>query len=278
MRRLLLLLSALVLAGTFCRATDIIVEPKLTHRVAPKFTFDLKRQWPDTLSEGSTSVEFLVDTKGRVADASVTKSTLPEMVMPALMAVKKWRFKPATLDGRPTPALMRVDVWFGVSERPNSPNRETPPTFSSLADKYGRPIGGSSATTAGSYLYVTSAASHYLNALQPHLPVDLGIGDPADKAIVEPKPRLRPGPHMPRALVEKLEPVKFYVAAIVTPKGALSHTFILSSSNPDANDAMLAAMARWSYEPGTVDGERATFLVVTDYEVEFKVLPDDFMK
>jgi len=81
----------------------IIKQTKPTYPVAPFH----KR------IEGTVEIEFVVDEKGRVRDAKVIKS-IPDLDGAALDCVKKWKFKPATKDGRAVKAVARAPVTFRI--------------------------------------------------------------------------------------------------------------------------------------------------------------------
>jgi protein TonB len=63
---------------------------------------------------GSVTVEFVVDTAGRVITAEPVKWTHREFVEPAVRAVLRWRFEPGTLDGRKVRFRMAVPIEFAA--------------------------------------------------------------------------------------------------------------------------------------------------------------------
>lgn len=65
---------------------------------------------------GSVTVEFVVDTTGRVMRADAVKWTHREFVEPAVRAVLRWRFEPGTLDGRKVRFRMAVPIEFNAAE------------------------------------------------------------------------------------------------------------------------------------------------------------------
>ncbi len=68
--------------------------------------------------EGSVTVSFVLDEKGRVAEPKVIKA-VPENVFEnsALTAVAAWRFSPAKKDGRPVKVGMVVSLNFRLDEK-----------------------------------------------------------------------------------------------------------------------------------------------------------------
>ena len=263
MRRRLFLLSLLA-ALSLGAVAETVVEPTVRRRVPPEFTTELKRRWPANLSEGSVVIDFVVDARGNVAANHVGRASFREMIPPALTALGKWKFRPASVAGIAVPALMRAEIRFGVSGVPVDPRKETRPAFVALGDK----LTTSAAAPVPGEFYATTEALPHLDKLQPHLPADLVVGDPTGKTLIEPCPILIPLPQIPREIMAKAgDWMKFRIATIVRPNGSPGSQYILSSTAPAANRAMAAAMSRWTFTPGTVNGQAATFLVVSDYEV-----------
>jgi TonB family protein len=60
---------------------------------------------PQAASGGVVLIEAMVDRTGKVADARVISSA-PPFDQPALEAARQWRFRPAVVNGRPTPAYV----------------------------------------------------------------------------------------------------------------------------------------------------------------------------
>ncbi|HWA24748.1 MAG TPA: TonB family protein [Lacunisphaera sp.] len=264
MRRYLLPLLPLLVATSPGLAAENPVEPVLRRRVAPEFTAELKRRWPANLHEGSVTLDFVVDPGGTVAAAHVSRARIPELVPPALAAIKKWKFKPATRNGRAAATLMRTEIWFHVSGKPVAANKEGPPVFVGWGDK----LVTSDAPPQPGEFFVTNEALPHLDKLRPHLPAELRPGDPDGRTLIEPYPILMPLPQIKRDILEQAGGwVKYRVALVVRPDGSPGNQYILSSTAPETNRAMGLAMARWTFFPGTVNGRATTFVTVTDYEV-----------
>ena len=66
--------------------------------------------------QGTVEIEFVVDEKGRVTDPTVVKS-VPGLDEAALECVKKWKFKPAQKQGKPTKARALAPVTFRITDR-----------------------------------------------------------------------------------------------------------------------------------------------------------------
>ena len=96
---------ALLVGSAVSLAAEEKSEPPVPVRtVMPQIPASFSR----TGSSGLVTVSFLVDEKGLVQQAAVEKSSDPELNEPALLAIRKWRFKPARKEG--TPVAMRVSI------------------------------------------------------------------------------------------------------------------------------------------------------------------------
>lgn len=88
--------------------TNLDNVPRATVRPAPNY--------PDTMSksdtDGAVTVEFVVDTTGRVVSAEAVRWTHREFVDPAVRAVLRWRFEPGTHNGRKVSFRMAVPIEF----------------------------------------------------------------------------------------------------------------------------------------------------------------------
>ncbi len=78
----------------------------------PKYPDSLKR---DGIS-GVVAVILVIDEKGSIQEASISKSSHHDFEKPALDAVKNWKFKPATKDGNPVKVRVTVPLRFNVSD------------------------------------------------------------------------------------------------------------------------------------------------------------------
>lgn len=67
----------------------------------------------DAAIQGAVQAEIVVDEQGQVADARIVRS-VPLLDEAALEAVRKWRFEPTVVEGRPVPVRMVVTVNFSL--------------------------------------------------------------------------------------------------------------------------------------------------------------------
>jgi TonB family protein len=98
------------------RPTDTVAEP--LERPAPVY--------PDSARaagiEGEVMVRALVGSDGHVLRVEV-QASVPGLDAAALAAVKKWRFKPATVDGKPRAVWVGVPVRFRLDSGKPAPLR-----------------------------------------------------------------------------------------------------------------------------------------------------------
>lgn len=108
--RIFLLGLCLGVASTFAAAG---IEPPVAVRmVPPKFPPQLAREGVS----GIVAVRCTIDEKGNVTEPVVEKSSNAAFDQPALDAITKWRFKPATKDGTPVPLKVTIPIRFNVSD------------------------------------------------------------------------------------------------------------------------------------------------------------------
>lgn len=94
----------------------VIVQAKLNPRYARQF----QPRYPSGLLrmdiEGNVSVRVLVGTNGRVKDIQLLSSPQPEFWESTRKhALRKWRFQPATKDGKPIEGWINLKVRFEIN-------------------------------------------------------------------------------------------------------------------------------------------------------------------
>jgi TonB family protein len=85
------------------------VEPKPLHRPMPEFPPSLRGK----TERGTALVKYFVDPEGRARVPVAVHATEPQFAAAALEAVRKWRFEPPRIDGRPVVALEMQFFQFG---------------------------------------------------------------------------------------------------------------------------------------------------------------------
>ena len=85
-----------------------VMAPVSVSRVDPQYTEIARR----ARIEGIVVIEAVIDRDGNVTDARVLKPLPMGLDTAALDAVKRWKFKPGTLNGQPVPVYYNLTVTF----------------------------------------------------------------------------------------------------------------------------------------------------------------------
>jgi periplasmic protein TonB len=94
--------------GTALRVGGDVKAPVAINRIDPTYT-EIARK---ARIEGFVIIEAIIDTNGNVTDVRILK-TLPLGLGDAAMdAVRRWKFKPGTLNGQPVPVIYDLTVNF----------------------------------------------------------------------------------------------------------------------------------------------------------------------
>jgi protein TonB len=84
----------------------------------PRATVQQPPDYPATMHQngitGSVTVEFEVDTAGRVVRAEAIRYSHRDFAGPAVRAVVQWRFEPGKRNGRPVPFRMAIPIEFSL--------------------------------------------------------------------------------------------------------------------------------------------------------------------
>ena len=108
LRNSVLLLACIVMPALSLRADEKTEPPVPVRTVAPEVPSSFSRSG----SVGLVTVNFIVDEKGNVQDATIVKSSHAVLEEPALTAIKKWRFKPAKKDGVVVAVHVTIPIKF----------------------------------------------------------------------------------------------------------------------------------------------------------------------
>lgn len=91
------------------RLADVAVAPLLLHHPLPEYP----RRARVLAVEGQVLLEVVLDTEGSVEDGARVVASIPLLDEAALVAVRRWRFRPARdRSGRPVRVVMEVPVRF----------------------------------------------------------------------------------------------------------------------------------------------------------------------
>lgn len=94
--------------GTALRVGGDVKAPVATYRVDPAYT-EVARK---ARIEGIVIIEAIIDQNGNVTDARILKGLPLGLDQAALEAVKKWKFRPGTLNGQPVPVIYNLTVVY----------------------------------------------------------------------------------------------------------------------------------------------------------------------
>ncbi|HEU5077881.1 MAG TPA: energy transducer TonB [Opitutaceae bacterium] len=108
LNKVLILAAFSAFALTAARADEAMVRPVPVKTPPPVYPAQMRQ---DGIA-GTVTVKIVVDESGNVAECSVSKSTRAEFEQPALEAIKRWKFKPASKDGTPVRSNILVPVQF----------------------------------------------------------------------------------------------------------------------------------------------------------------------
>lgn len=109
MKKLLATLSLVCLIFPASLALAQTKEPPVPVRtVAPEYPSELRREG----ISGMVTITCTINELGNVIEPSVEKSTNVAFEVPALAALKKWKFKPAKLDGAPIATKISIPIKF----------------------------------------------------------------------------------------------------------------------------------------------------------------------
>ena len=112
-----LLVTLIMAAGTIAGTPANKSQEMPNDYIAPQLLMSVRPEpveyLPGRLIEGYVTLEIRVGQDGIVKSANVIYKTSSLAVANAIHAVAQWRFAPATLNGRPTDALVAYSLPFG---------------------------------------------------------------------------------------------------------------------------------------------------------------------
>jgi len=196
--------------------------------------------------EDAVELRALVDSSGRTRELTVVKGK-PAFAKPSVEAVRKWRFHPALVEGKPVETIYKVRVRFNplleeavAGWEIESPREETDSVGKSDPSKFER-------DTPDGPVY--QAWEEY------------GVVSP--KAIYSPEPEFSE-----KARINQ-EQGTVTVGVIVGSDGIPRSTRVLCSSAPDLTENAVQAVKSWKFEPGSKDGKPVAVEIAV--EVQFRV-------
>jgi periplasmic protein TonB len=85
-----------------------VIAPQALYRPEPGYTEEARK----ARTQGIVILEMVVDERGEVRDVKVIKPLPNGLDQEAVKAVRMWKYKPGTLNGRPVPVIFNVSVSF----------------------------------------------------------------------------------------------------------------------------------------------------------------------
>jgi len=108
--------SAVLAQGPVYKVGAGVKSPVLVKEVKPKYSeVAMRRKVQGTVQ---TSAVVLAD--GKVGDVSITRSLDEDLDQEAIKAVKQWRFKPATKDGKAVAVEVEIELTFTLRDQAKS--------------------------------------------------------------------------------------------------------------------------------------------------------------
>jgi TonB family protein len=89
---------------------DGVAAPKPVYAPNPEYTEKARRK----KINGVVVVAMIVTAEGKVCDVKVIKSLDPGLDKQAVLAVRTWKFQPATKDGEPVAVHLKTEVDFRI--------------------------------------------------------------------------------------------------------------------------------------------------------------------
>ncbi len=196
------------------------IPPRVVRQERPIYPFALRKSG----IVGEVLVGFVVDTKGDVVNAIAIRSNSPGFNEAAVQAVRKWKFKPAMVDGRPVNTRMSVPIVFSFNDG----------------------SGGSEQVT------VKSPGRRAREEMPEEMRYD-----------VAPNPRGVVQPVYPYALLEAGTSGEATVLFQIDLEGRIVAAKVVDATHPEFGLALVAAVELYKFDPALKDGKPTTTVLKT---------------
>jgi TonB family protein len=206
--------------------------PVPTKETPPRVKYQAEPDYPSAMRKsgirGEVLLAFVVDKDGVVRNPVVVRSNNPAFNEPAIEAVLKWKFDPATVDGRALSTQMSVPIIFMMDNR-----------FDDGREEFAvEPLG---------------------RKAQQQLPEDL-------RYDVAPKPRGVVIPVFPYRLLHDDQKGKATVLVAIDHAGNVVQTKIVETTLPEFGLALVAAAETFKFDPALKDGHPVPVAIQIDQE------------
>ena len=222
-----------------CRGPRDAPEPE--HMTRPKYP----KKFLKSGIGGNVELRAVVASDGKTRELTVVSGN-PNLAAPARDAVRRWRFHPALVEGKPVETVYKVRVRFVLLLQEAIPDWEIESPKENTEAVGGLSLPSFETDTTEGPVYKMSEAG-----------------------VIAPKAIYQPEPEFSEAARKAREPGTVVLAVVVGIDGKPRSVKVLCSSTPDNNANAVDAVKSWKFEPGTKDGKPVT--VVVAVEVQFRL-------
>lgn len=236
--------------------TDLEKPPRLKSRqAAPVYPIDLAKSG----ITGQVEVEFIVDPKGKVIHPKIKHSTNAGFNNAVLAAVLSWKYTPGQLAGRAVNARMSEVLYFNLVEeeemrlgKKNLAAMRDDSTPRAADAKDGQTKTGATGKT-NQPSEVETTASAVGSAKPEHQQTDATAPAPiiADEGAALLRQWVQP--EYPESAAKAKKEGRVMVEFVVELDGTVSRATVAKSSDPQFDEAALAAVRQWTFSPGIAD-------------------------
>jgi TonB family protein len=219
-------------AGTY-QPGNGVSWPVLATQVKPQYTLAAKA----ARIEGTVTLECVVGVDGSVGEVRVTKPLSSALDAEAVKALKQWRFKPGTKDGKPVRVRVSVEISFQLATGSGQPLFPL------------RPLG-----SAGSPLAAKADEG-------PIYVPGKGVVPPV--VVKEAKPQ-----YTPAAKAAGIEGM-VTLECVVLIDGSVGEVRVTKPLDESLDEEAIKAIRQWRFLPGTKDGKPVQVRV--DIEMTFSL-------
>ncbi len=218
---------------------ELRAAPEPQHMTRPKYPKKLLKAGV----EGNVELKAVVESDGKLRELTVVNGK-PDLAALTRDAVRRWRFHPVLVQGKPVETVYKVRVRFVLLLQEAIPDWEIESPKENTDATAGLPL--------------------------PNLEIDAAEGTVykmSEAGVVAPKAIYQPEPEFSEKARKAAEPGTVVLAVVVGVDGKPRSVKVLCSSTPDNNENAVDAVKSWKFEPGTKDGKPVR--VVVAVEVQF---------
>jgi TonB family protein len=222
-----------------------IKKPTVIYTVDPEYSPQARR----AKFSGNVEVYLWVDKDGHPSHVRVVRGVGLGLDEKAVEAVRQYKFKPATLDGKPVTVDLYVDISFniaGASSPVHAANFSYAAASSPIRTVSFNIAGASSPIRTVNFLIPAVAEP---TQIQPGSTARIGAGVMAGErtSYVEPV--------YPEAAKKAKMNGTVVLEAVIGKDGKIKSLKVISATDPMFNNASLDAVRQWTYRPYLLNGD-----------------------